>query len=69
MAKKKTSEIKLVDMTSAELMVEAKRLRDQIAKTRLEMAVGRVKNLRLGFNLRKRLARVLTVLNNKLMIK
>lgn len=57
--------IKLQDMTVAELHIKEKDLRKQIAKATLEMAAGKAKNVRLGFTLRKQLAKTLSVLRMK----
>lgn len=43
-------------LTPAELVARATELESQITKTRLEMAVHKVKNLRQVFHLRKQLA-------------
>jgi len=61
MAKKKV-EIKLAEMTKEELVKQAGETRRQIAKMKLEMNVKKTKNVRAVFNLRKKLARILTVL-------
>jgi ribosomal protein L29 len=64
---KKTAEklIKLTDLNAVELVVKIKEFRQQIQKKKLDMSVGRVKNMREVFHLRKSLARVKTVLNMK----
>lgn len=59
--------IELKDMNESELIAQSKELLGQIQKRKLEMAVGRVKNLREVFGLRKQLARVKTMLNIKKM--
>lgn len=69
MKKKERNEIKLSDMMPAELAGEAKKVRGEITKVRLEIRVGREKNVRLVFNLRKRLSKVLTELNKKAIIR
>jgi len=61
MAKKKV-EIKLAEMTKEELVKQAGETRRQIAKMKLEMNVKKTKSVRAVFNLRKKLARILTVL-------
>jgi len=61
MAKKKV-EIKLAEMTKEELIKQAGETRRQIAKMKLEMNVKKTRNVRGVFNLRKKLARILTVL-------
>jgi ribosomal protein L29 len=65
--KEKVQEVALVDMTMDELTKKAASLSEDITRTRLEKATGKLKNLRKGFLLRDQLARVLTVLNNKKM--
>ena len=65
---KKTDQKNLIavkDMTAEELTTKAKQLALDIQKKRLEKAVGRLKNLREIFILRKELARVKTVLRLK----
>lgn len=49
-------------MTAEELRKLARETRQQIAKIRLEMPVKKTRNVREVFNLRKKLARILTVL-------
>lgn len=61
MAKKKV-EIKLADMTKEELAKLAGETRQLIKKTRLETTVKKARNVRAVFNLRKKLARILTVI-------
>lgn len=68
MAAKVKKEIKISELTIEELGVKAVELRRQVSKTRLEMAAGKIKNKREVFNLRKKLARVLSVLNMKLFL-
>ncbi|TSC86790.1 MAG: hypothetical protein G01um101416_555 [Microgenomates group bacterium Gr01-1014_16] len=60
--KKTKAEIKLVDMTAEELKKSARETRQQINKIRLERTVKKTRNVREVFNLRKKLARILTVL-------
>lgn len=69
--KKKNEEkiIKLVDMTPAELAVKAKELAGQIQKKKLELPIGRLKNTREVFFLRKQLARVKTIMSVKNTLK
>lgn len=69
--KKKTEEkiIKLVDMTIAELSVKAKDLAGQIQRKKLELPIGRLKNTREVFFLRKQLARVKTIMSAKNTLK
>ena len=45
-----------VNLSPAELAAEATKLRQQISKARLDLTVGRAKNVRQIFNLRKQLA-------------
>ncbi len=54
--------IVLSSLSPAELTERANKLRKEIAKTRLEINIGRQRNVRKVFILRKELARVLTVL-------
>jgi ribosomal protein L29 len=61
--------IKLADMTAGELEVKAREVAGQIQKQRLERVVGRVKNTREVFNLRKQLARIKTVISQKNAVK
>ena len=65
MAEKIKNEVKLTDMTKEELVKLAGEVRGQIVKAMREMSTGKLRNLRLGFNLKKKLARVLTVLQLK----
>jgi ribosomal protein L29 len=64
--KKEVVKIALADMTVSELASQAKQIASGITKKRLEKSVGRVKNVREIFNLRKQLARIKTVLNTKM---
>jgi ribosomal protein L29 len=64
--KKEFVKIALADMTVSELTSQAKQIASEITKKRLEKSVGRVKNVREIFNLRKQLARIKTVLNTKM---
>ncbi len=59
---KKKAEIKLVEMTNEELAKLAGETRQQINKIKLERSVKKTRNVREVFNLRKKLARILTVL-------
>lgn len=45
-----------LNLSSAELAAEATKLRQQIAKAKLDLTVGKLKNFRQVFNLRKQLA-------------
>jgi ribosomal protein L29 len=69
MAKKKVtktgSEVKIQDMSVSELAARAKQLTTEISKKKLEKVVGRLKNTREIFNLRKELARIKTIINLK----
>jgi len=69
--KKKDEEkiIKFTDMTVSELVIKVRDLAGKIQKQKLEMSVGRVKNTREGFELRKQLARVKTVITLKSAVK
>lgn len=62
----KKQEIPLTDMTAEELRTSAKDLRMAINRARLELRLGKTRNLRHVFTMRKQLSRVLTVLNTKL---
>ena len=70
-AKKKTVEkiVKLADLTSGELIVKSRELADQIQKKKLELPIGRLKNTREVFHLRKMLARVKTIITLKNTVK
>ena len=57
--------VKLADMTVAELVTLAGETRGLIVKAKREMSLGKLRNLRLGSNLRRKLARILTVLQLK----
>lgn len=59
---KKKAEIKLTEMTKEELAKLAGETRRQISKTKLERSVKKARNVREVFNMRKKLARILTVL-------
>ncbi|MBI2008341.1 50S ribosomal protein L29 [Candidatus Amesbacteria bacterium] len=59
---KKKVEIKLAEMTGEELVKLAGETRQKINKIRLERSVKKTRNVREIFNLRKKLARILTVL-------
>lgn len=52
------------NLSPVELDHEAKKLRAQVVKAQAELAVGKLKNTRTVFNLRKALAVVLTYANN-----
>mgnify|MGYP001583982643 FL=1 len=45
-----------VNLSPAELAAEVTKLRQQIAKAKLDLTVGKLKNVRQIFNLRKQLA-------------
>jgi ribosomal protein L29 len=60
--KQSTPEVKLHDMSVAELEVKARQLTMEINKKGLEKAVGRLKNLREIFILRKEVARIKTII-------
>jgi len=69
--KKKNEEkiIRLTDMTVVELVAKIGELTGKIQKQRLEIAVGRAKNIREVFHLRKQLARTKTVISLKNAVK
>ena len=54
----KTNEFKkqLIGLTGPELKIKARDIYSQIAKSRLELAAGKLPNKRTVFNLRKQLA-------------
>lgn len=64
-ARKTLTTLTLRDMTETELAVKVKQLNLDIQKKRLEKAVGRLKNMREIFGLRKELARVKTIIKVK----
>ncbi len=57
--------IALKDMTIAELSSKSKQTAAEINKKRLDKSVGRLKNTREIFNLRKELARIKTLISVK----
>lgn len=59
----KKTEISLKDMTIQELVTKAGEIKAAILKSKLDKSVGRLKNLKVIYNLRKQLARILTVKN------
>lgn len=61
--------IRVQDMLPDELKAEAQKIRAEMAMSKLEKAVQKDKNTRKAFNLRKRLARILTELNKKAIIR
>lgn len=61
--KKEVEKIVLKSLSKPELQEKASKLRAEIDLTRLEIKIGRVKNVRKVFNLRKELAKVLTYEN------
>jgi ribosomal protein L29 len=63
--KPEVKEIKLSEMTASELVGLSRDLKVRIAKAKLEVAARRAKNTREGFLARKKLARVMTILNVK----
>ncbi|OGD09277.1 50S ribosomal protein L29 [Candidatus Amesbacteria bacterium RIFOXYB1_FULL_44_23] len=65
-SKKTEVKISLADMTVTELISKSKQLYAEISKKKLEQKVGRLKNIREVFNLRKELARVKTILHIKM---
>jgi ribosomal protein L29 len=62
---KKQEVLPLKNMTVAELSSKAKQLSADITKKKLDKSVGRLKNVREIFNLRKELARVKTFITIK----
>lgn len=70
-SKKKKEEkiISLVDMTVDELDTKAGELAGQIQKKKLELSIGRLKNTREVFLLRKQLAKVKTIKSSKYTVK
>jgi len=64
--KKAIEKIVFTSLSILELREKAKKLRQEIAKTGLETKVKRAKNVRALFFLRKQLAKVLTVLHDKM---
>ena len=69
MAKKQTKKIVVTtafkDMTVPELVVKSKQLALDISKKKLEKSVGRLKNMREIFHIKKDLARVKTIISVK----
>lgn len=65
--KQKMTDVKVSvsDMTMLELIAKSKQISSEIAKKKLDRSVGRLKNIREIFHLRKSLARVKTELNIK----
>ncbi|OGC93030.1 hypothetical protein A3D85_03180 [Candidatus Amesbacteria bacterium RIFCSPHIGHO2_02_FULL_47_9] len=59
-------QIKLSEMAVEELRSLAREMKNEIEKTRLGTAVKKTKNTRVFFNLRKKLARVLTEIKIKM---
>lgn len=53
----------IANLSSAELVTEAKNLREEIRKQVLDKSLGKLKNMRAGFIMRKKLAVILTKLN------
>ena len=64
--KKAVEKIVLVSLSTTELGEKAKKLRQEIEHVKMQIKIGRVKNVRKGFHLHKELARVLTVLSDKM---
>ncbi|MDO8488036.1 MAG: hypothetical protein Q7S31_01845 [bacterium] len=54
---------KYSELDNPQLLAEAKSLREQITKAQIDLAAGKAKNTRAGFNLRKALAIVLSYAN------
>jgi len=57
--------ISLTDLNLTELNQQAKQIISDMTKMRLEKNVGRLKNSRSIFNMRKQLARIMTEINVK----
>lgn len=57
--------IKLSEMTVGELVGRTKEITEKIQKKKLDISIGREKNVRTVFNLRKELAKVKTMINIK----
>lgn len=64
--KNQNEKIRLSDLSQGELLAKVKELNKDLDKKRLDKGVGRLKNTRQLFNLRKELARVKTVINGKM---
>lgn len=62
---KKKELIQLRKKSVKDLTVEAQKLREEISKAHIELAVGNVKNVRQVKNLRRDLAQILTILREK----
>jgi ribosomal protein L29 len=63
--KTQKEKISLTDLNLTELNLQAKQINSDITKMRLEKNVGRLKNSRSIFNMRKQLARIMTEINVK----
>jgi len=59
------TDIKMSEMTAAELLFTVTNLRLESAKGRMEAKAGKQKNVRKYFMLRKQIARALSYLNQK----
>jgi ribosomal protein L29 len=57
---------KAKSMSQAELAMKAKGLAADLTKSRLERTVGRSRNLRAGFNMRKQIALIKTLINKSI---
>lgn len=62
---KKKELIQLRKKSVKDLTVEAQKLREELSKAHIELAVGNVKNVRQVKNLRRDLAQILTILREK----
>jgi ribosomal protein L29 len=65
--KNKTNKVKLSTSTLSELQADVKRLKLEIASSAVKIAAKKEKNTRKVFNLRKLLAKSLTLLKQKLL--
>jgi ribosomal protein L29 len=63
---KKQERIKLSDLSVGELQAKSKTLRSDLVRKQLDKGVGRLRNTRDLFNIRKEIARVKTLINIKL---
>jgi ribosomal protein L29 len=61
--KTKNTILKPTEMTPAELNTQVKLLREKIVKFQMDKTIGKSKNVREGFIMRKKLARLLGALN------
>lgn len=64
-AEAKKPAVSMTDWTATELMAEAKKVRSEMATLQVAYFSGKEKNTSKGFNLRKQLAKILTILSQK----